>query len=229
MTQLPTLAKRLSRSALDLVFTPRCAGCKREGSYLCNPCLTAVHRLDAPYFPRGASPLDGAPREPLAIAAVYAPFVMQGAMRDAIHQLKYLGVRDIAPVLAAHLDDFLEQHHLDVDTIIPVPLHRDRLRQRGYNQAELIAKAVALWRGLPLDAHCVERTRHSPPQARSGSSGARWAQVRDVFRPTRPLFDKRILLIDDVCTTGATLDACAQALKNAGASSVIGLTVARQL
>jgi ComF family protein len=112
---------------------------------------------------------------------------------------------------------------------VPVPLHQKRLRERGYNQSRLLAQELGKLTKLPLVADCLIRERHAPPQARTANVAERRSNVANAFscRDDR-LRNKRILLIDDVATSGATLDACARALKEAGAISVWGLVLARE-
>ena len=112
--------------------------------------------------------------------------------------------------------------------VVPVPLHRDRQRERGYNQAELIARPLAKRLGLKLERYLLARTRPRPPQLVL-SRTEHWKSVRGAYatREGLQVDNLRVLLVDDVLTTGATLDACARALKKAGAAAVLGLTVAR--
>jgi ComF family protein len=114
------------------------------------------------------------------------------------------------------------------DIVVPVPLHRQRERERGYNQADLVARPLARRLGLPYRAVLLVRTRPRPDK-QVLSLSERWESVRGAFatRPGSQVDNLRVLLVDDVMTTGATLDACARALRKAGAKSVIGLTVAR--
>ena len=117
---------------------------------------------------------------------------------------------------------------LGADVVVPVPLHQDRERQRGYNQAGLISKPLARKLGLPHKAVLLMRTRPRPNK-QVLSLEERWESVRGAFatRPGSQVDNKRVLLVDDVMTTGATLDACARALLESGAKSVLGLTIAR--
>lgn len=121
-----------------------------------------------------------------------------------------------------------EGETLVADVVVPVPLHRDRERERGYNQAGLISKPLARKLGLPHKAVLLMRTRPRPNKLVL-SLEERWESVRGAFatRPGSQVDNKRVLLVDDVMTTGATLDACARALLDSGAKSVLGLTVAR--
>jgi ComF family protein len=129
------------------------------------------------------------------------------------------------------MTEYWMQHPLPadapVDVIVPVPLHADRLRERGYNQAALLAREMGGRLGIAVDEKALLRRRPTAPQAKLDAK-QRKDNVRDAFHcSSDALADKRVLLIDDVCTTGATLDACAIALYESGARSVQALTLAR--
>jgi competence protein ComFC len=151
-------------------------------------------------------------------------------MARAISLLKYDKVTRLGGWFASRLEEVIrsEPQIFSVDVIVPVPLHPARRRERGYNQAELIARPLSRKLSLPLRAYLLVRTKPRPPRLLL-SRRERWESVRGAYEMRKGAqVDKlRVLLIDDVCTTGATLDACARALKRAGAKSVTGLTVAR--
>jgi ComF family protein len=151
-------------------------------------------------------------------------------MRQAIHQLKYRNLRTLAVPLAQLLRDYLVSNPVPGDVLVPVPLHRKRLRERGYNQSCLLARELGKLISLPVVDDCLVRQRHAPPQARTTTVEERLSNVVGAFAcRDRRLGDKQVLLVDDVSTSGATLDACAAALKAAGAKSVWGLTLAREI
>jgi len=151
-------------------------------------------------------------------------------MRQAIHQLKYRNLRTLAAPLAQLLRDYLVTHPVPGDVLVPVPLHRKRLRERGYNQSRLLARELGKLISLPVVDDCLVRQRHAPPQARTTTVEERLSNVVGAFTCCDDrLRDKQVLLIDDVSTSGATLDACAAALKTAGAKSVWGLVLAREI
>jgi ComF family protein len=151
-------------------------------------------------------------------------------MARAISLLKYEKVTRLGNWFAARLEGTVraEPEIFAADVVVPVPLHPLRRRERGYNQAELIARPLARKLGLPLRAYLLVRTKPRPPRLLL-SRRERWESVRGAYEMRRgaQVDNLRVLLIDDVCTTGATLDSCARALKQAGAKSVAGLTVAR--
>jgi ComF family protein len=159
----------------------------------------------------------------LRVAARY-----EGTVRQAMWQLKYHRQRRLAEplgdLLAGACADLVPQ----IDLIVPVPLHSSRQRQRGFNQAELLARQCALRLGLPARADVLTRIRATPPQVGLGVA-ARAANVAGAFavRTPAPVAGRRLLLVDDVCTSGATLGAGAEPLRAAGALVVWGLAVAR--
>jgi len=151
-------------------------------------------------------------------------------MRQAIYQLKYRNLRALAVPLAQLLQDYLTTSPVPGEALVPVPLHQKRLRQRGYNQSRLLARELGKLINLPVVDDCLTRRRHASPQARTSTVEERQSNVADAFTcRDRRLRDKQVLLVDDVSTSGATLDACATALKAAGAGSVWGLVLAREI
>jgi len=156
--------------------------------------------------------------------------VYQGALVRAILLLKFEQIEPLGAWFAQQLAELAnaEGERLAADVVVPVPLHRERERERGYNQAALISKPLATRLQLPHKAVLLMRTR-ARPDKQILSLEERWESVRGAFatRPGSQVDNLRVLLVDDVLTTGATLDACARALREAGAKSVTGLTIAR--
>lgn len=133
-------------------------------------------------------------------------------------------------MLAGLMAEHLVEMQIFADVIIPVPLHGKRLRERGYNQSALLAEHIGKLVSLPVDEQSLMREKFALPQARTSGINERRNNVTDVFRCSGNLVaEKNVLLIDDVSTTGATLDACASVLKKAGALSVWGLTLAKEI
>ena len=152
----------------------------------------------------------------------------RGTLARAVVLLKFERIEPLAAYFAERLATLAQRANLIGDIVVPVPLHRVRERERGFNQAELIARGFAKRLGLPFQPVLLMRTK-ARPDKHILSNDERWRIVRGAFatRPGSQVDNKRVLLVDDVMTTGATLDACAGALLEAGAKSVIGLTVAR--
>jgi ComF family protein len=159
-------------------------------------------------------------------ARSYAAY--RGALVRAVVLLKFERIEPLAAYFGERVASIARRDALAGDIVVPVPLHRARERERGFNQAELIAREVAKRLGLPFKPILLMRTK-ARPDKHILSNEERWRIVRGAFatRPGSQVDNKRVLLIDDVMTTGATLDACSKALLEAGAKSVIGLTVAR--
>ena len=153
---------------------------------------------------------------------------MEGAVREAIYSLKYRGVRAAAPELAKLLAQYQAGHAVAAEVIVPVPLHRRRLRSRGYNQSALLARELSKMIELPHTGALLTRFKDAPPQVEVATRSQRRSNVEGSFQASGDVAGLKILLIDDVVTTGSTMSACAAALKEAGAESVWGLALARE-
>lgn len=151
-------------------------------------------------------------------------------MVRAIVLLKYHQVTPLGAWFAARLAELVarDPEMFAADVVVPVPLHVSRLRERGFNQAELIARPLAKRLGLPLRSYLLVRTRPRPEKLKL-TRQERWRTVRGAYamRSEAKIDKLRVLLVDDVFTTGATLDACARALRKAGAGRIVALTAAR--
>lgn len=232
---LPRVTK-LKGIALDLLFPQYCVGCGKEGKFLCYSCRQSLPRITPPLCPTCGRPQPSGILCPGCVSwlakidGIRSPFRFDGVMRQAIHQLKYRNLRALAVPLAKLLQDYLITNPVPAEVLVPVPLHRKRLRERGYNQSSLLARQLGKLTNLPMVDDCLIRQRHAPPQAKTSTVEERQSNVVDAFacRDLR-LRDKQVLLIDDVSTSGATLDACAAVLKASGATSVWGLVMAREI
>ena len=232
---LPRLTK-LKGMALDLLFPRWCVGCGKEGDFICPSCRQSLPRIMPPLCPRCGRPQSSAILCPSCVGwqaeidGIRSPFRFDGVIRQAIHELKYRNLRAIAGLFAQWLNDYLTSNPVPGEVLVPVPLHHKRLKERGYNQSSLLAQELVKLTNLPMVDDCLIRHRHSPPQARTATVDERRINVASAFscRDGR-LQGKKVLLIDDVSTSGATLDACARALKEAGAISVWGLVLAREI
>lgn len=235
---LPRHLRRWAAACLDLLFPPACAACGRYGYRICPACAQKVEPVPATICERCGR--IGAQRTaccaacaaagPGALQQVRAAGLYVDPLRHFIHLLKYEQRPDLAPDLARYLAACLagdEWRALapQFDAIAPVPLHADRRRQRGYDQAALLAQGLSARTGIPLRLDLVERVHFHRPQVGLNAAERR-ANVQDAFAAVAPCPNLHVLLIDDVYTTGATLAACAQTLRNSGAALVCGLTLA---
>jgi len=153
---------------------------------------------------------------------------MEGAVREMVYGLKYRNLRASATELARLMAAHLEFAHLAADLLIPVPLHRRRERERGYNQSRLLARELSVLSGIPVSEQALRRTRDTPPQVAKSGHEERRRNMEGAFECAEAVAGQSVLLVDDVVTTGSTMSACAGPLKAAGASSVWGLVLARQ-
>jgi ComF family protein len=238
-----------ARDAIVSVFFP--AGCR-----ICETLLTRASRVpicdvclasfEAPLETRceicgqglaWLTPKEGEPpvcracqQKTYAFARARSYGLYDGPLVQAILLLKWERIEPLGAWFAQRLAELVrrEAELLAVDVVVPVPLHRQRERERGYNQARLISKPLARKLDLPHRAVLLTRTRPRPNK-QVLSLEERWESVRGAFatRPGSQVDNQRVLLVDDVMTTGATLDACARALLDSGAKCVIGITVAR--
>ena len=213
--------------ALDLALPASCAGCGREGAALCRDCAPALDvRLEAaPGVPIG---LPADLPAPLLQLEWCAPFT--GVTRRALHALKYDGERRLAGPLGAALARRWARAGAGGGVLVPVPASPDRVRDRGYDQAALLASEAGRHLRLPVRV-VVVRTRATTAQFDLDRAG-RAANLGGAFRvaPGREpqIAGRWVVLVDDVVTTGATLAACAVALLDAGAAVVSGMAVARE-
>ena len=226
------MLRQLASRGLDLLFPPECAVCSREGSFLCAGCEPILPRLSPPYCRKCAEP-DAAPvcswcrADAPAYERIRAPYRYTGPVRDMVHDLKYGNIRALAPTLGGLLADYLGSLRFEADVISPVPLHPKRERSRGYNQSHLLAREVSRQVQIPMADDRLLRSMDTPPQVAMSGREERRQNIEGAFECTRDATGLRVLLIDDVVTTGSTMSACASVLKDAGARSVLGLALAR--
>lgn len=164
------------------------------------------------------------------IDGIRSLFSFDEVVRKAIHQLKYQNLKAISSCLAELLADYFRSSSLPGEALVYVPLHPRRLRERGYNQSALLARELSSRIRLPVIEDCLIRVKQARAQVRAVDVEERRRNVTDAFvcRDER-VKGRQIILIDDVCTSGATLESCSAALKNKGAMSVWGLTLARDI
>jgi ComF family protein len=226
--------KQLTNSLLAFVFPTICVNCGKEGPMLCADCVQTLPWLQGPICPfcgqmmtRPAEKCFECVKAPLPIKQIRAAFRYAEPIPHIIHQFKYENRFALAEPLAVLMAEAWPRWQTAVDLIIPVPMHKTRQRKRGYNQSALLARKFSAHINLPYSEETLQRIRHTRPQV--GLNGrARLANLNGAFDADgRDVHNKDILLIDDVCTTGATLVVAAKTLLAAGANSVSGYCLAR--
>jgi ComF family protein len=163
------------------------------------------------------------------VTTTVALFAFGDAVRDAVHGLKYDDLRALAPLMGRLMASEPRVAALEFDAVVPVPLHPRKARRRGYNQAELLAGEIASALAVPLSVSCLRRVVDTPALARTTSRVEREAGVRDAFVGGPHARGRRLLLVDDVTTTGSTLRECASALLAAGAAEVNAVVFAKEI
>jgi ComF family protein len=239
------------KSLMDLIYPPRCplcqaflqdqpASCGGRELPFCKACFKDFKEIKSPMCSLCGRPFsDGIEQDRVcenclrkrpSFDMARAPFLYDGALMTAIHELKYAQRSHLADSLGFLLASFAQTWIGEIQGVLvmPVPLHPRRLRSRGFNQSLLLARAVVSKTGADLDFLALRRIRFTKPQTEL-SSEERKRNVRKAFEVVQPQAVKRrtVLLVDDVATTGSTLNECAKALKKAGADSVLCLVLAR--
>lgn len=208
------LMSKLSIGILDLVFPPMCHGCGRVDTRWCNICLNDLFNV----------PIHIQDYEPQILSGLCATGHHTGKLQQAIQSLKYNNTPQLAQSLGQRLITVLQQKAWAVDAILPVPLFADRLQKRGYNQAYLLSQPIEKHFNIPVQQDWIQRYRDTNQQVGLNAHERR-ENVKDAFIASQEVTDKAVLLIDDVVTTGATLDECATALFEVGAKAIYGMTV----
>jgi ComF family protein len=220
-------------AGVDVLFPPRCGGCARSGQRFCARCRAGLAWLAAPVCEACGYPLEAGGRclnhhpDMRSLTGLRSAAFFEGPLQHALHRLKYSRDMILADTLAEVLAEAWLRLALPGEIVVPVPLSSERLRERGYNQAALLARGFAELIALPCRPGALRRVRHTRTQV-GLSVNERQSNVQAAFRADAPAVRGRAcVLIDDVCTTGATLAACAAALAQAGATQVWGFTLGR--
>ena len=218
-----------------LFFPQACLACQAAlvagEHYLCTTCRAELPYTDYHLLPAAQNPLGRRfwGKLPVTHTLSYLRFLRHGHVQHLLHQLKYQGQQEVGKALGQLYGAELATAGFspEFDLIVPVPLHRRKLARRGYNQADAFAAGLSLTLHCPWSADALRRTEHTDSQTRK-SRTERWQNVATVFEVARPeeVAGRHILLVDDVLTTGATLEACGAALLAAGASQVSIATIA---
>lgn len=223
---------RLFEPLLDLLFPPHCVVCGKLGAWFCEKCARLIEPLPEPRCSHCGRPLNhpGMCRrcqgEQSWLLSIDSCSAHRQPIRRVIHALKYEGMAVLSEPLSEVMASTWRARQIRCDRLIPVPLHPARKRERGYNQSALLARSLGRRLDLPVDERSLVRVRNTPAQV-GLTRQERRENMLGAFQCTNRLDGFSLLLIDDVCTTGATLEACARKLLEAGASSVRALTAAR--
>lgn len=231
---------RLARGALDLAMPPQCLACSKpvtaDGG-LCVACWSGLRLIERPYCERLGTPFPAdfgpgllspaAIAKPPAFERARAVARFDGAARDLVHRLKYSDGVHLAKPMGAMMARAGHELLGDAALVLPVPLHRGRLWRRRFNQSALLARAVAKTSGAPIRLDAVERVKATRPQV--GLTAAQRAEnLAGAFRVAdrAVIAGRRVVLVDDVMTTGATIDRLSRLLRRSGAASVDALVFA---
>jgi ComF family protein len=207
-------------AVLDLIYPARCLGCKSWGAYLCPECLSRAALLDTPTHVAWAPSGSG------RTLVVWSVGLHNGVLREGVHALKYEGLRAAARPMGRLVAATWRRQGLSASAIVPVPLHQVRQKERGYNQSVLLARALGDTVGVTVLEKGLIRLRPTPPQV-GLSARERLANMRGAFQGSADLSGKSLILLDDVCTSGATLAACAEAVAQAGGVVTAAVTFTR--
>jgi len=240
---MPPFLRKSFETLLSLFYPPHCAKCGVDtaaGIHLCQACGAKAHRIEAPFCERCSEPFAGAIEDafvcpkcgshPSHFECAVTRYLSQGVVREFIHRFKYDRQFYLRHPLADWLAETLEDdriHAHPFDAFVPVPLHPARRRERDFNQAEVLADLLAQRAGKPV-LHAIQRIRYTTTQTRL-ERHQRMENLRNAFRVrhTSLVQSRHLILVDDVFTTGSTVDECARVLRDAGAASVRVVTVAR--
>lgn len=228
--------RQLRGEVIDFFFPRECIGCGKIGDFICIDCEKKLPRLQPPLCPRCGKPESSGSfchecwKTSYNLERVRSVFIFDGIIRKAVHSFKYHNLRAIAECLGYYMADYYLENNMTSDVLIPVPLYDKRLHARGYNQSELLAKELSHIVKVPVENQMVKRTRDTSPQVRTSSVEERRLNMENAFCSIgTEITGINIIVIDDVCTSGATLEACASVLRAAGAGSVTGFTLAREI
>lgn len=226
---------------LDLIFPKRCLNCWRFGKYFCDRCVLSIRTINASetICPICERPAVGGITHPrcqmkYSFDGLTSIFRYDGIIKQAVKSLKYRRVTDLAREFVALVPSsfFSEVAKLRTDeaSLIPIPLHPSRLRDRGFNQAEVLGRLFASRLNIPLRTDMLKRVKKTIPQVEMRDRKERLQNMKDVFSIHNSKFiipNSMIILFDDVFTTGATMRAAGETLKRAGAHFVWAVTMAR--
>lgn len=220
---------------VDWVFPPNCVGCGKLGEVLCADCFNSIQFLRS-----GLCKKCGYPRGNASICKgcgeIHPHFIEQrslaaynGVIEKSVVRLKYKNDLAMGKVFARSLADLVVSSGWPVDVVVPVPLSKERLKSRGYNQAAVLARPLALQLNLPLEEKSISKIRDTATQVKLGAR-ERQANLAGAYEPAgNNLRGRTVLVLDDVITTGSTINECAYAVLQAGAKEVYGISLGRSV
>jgi ComF family protein len=235
--------RRAGRALLSLIYPPHCAACHADTEadvYLCPECVAGAKRIEPPFCQQCSQPFEGdisgefvcanCTGRKLHFDCAVSCYLARGVVREFVHRFKYERQYHLRHPLAEWAAAAFEDERIrrqPFDGLVPVPLHATRQREREFNQAEALADLLAKRVGVPV-LPVLERIRYTTTQTRLDRH-ERMENLRGAFRVRQPsaVPSRHLLIVDDVFTTGSTVDECARVLRQAGAASVRALTVAR--
>ena len=241
--KIGTTLRRAGEALVSLLYPPHCANCGADtegGVHLCAACAGQAKKIVAPFCQRCSEPFDGAITSEFTCAncadrtlhfdCAVSRYLSRGVVREFVHRFKYDRHFYLRHPLAAWAADALDDARLratPIDAFVPVPLHPTRQREREFNQAEEIARLLGRRAGIPL-LPALRRIRYTTTQTRLDRH-ERMENLRNAFRVrhSAAVQNRHLVLVDDVFTTGSTVDECARVLRAAGAASVRVVTIAR--
>lgn len=221
-----------AKSVIDFIYPPLCFLCQNrleeKERFICFACWEGLEILPQPFCTSQEYLRKVVGK--VWFSASIAFYQYSPAVQRLIHQMKYQRMGSVANIFALVMGRRLKEviGTIPVDYIVPIPLHYTRERERGYNQAKLLAVRISRESGIPLLENCIKRRRYTTQQAKLDKN-KRYQNVRDAFcvKNAELIKDRTILLTDDVLTTGNTMNECARMLSCAGAREIIALTIVR--
>jgi len=218
---------------IDFIYPPLCAGCGKQGFSICQDCLSEIQLVISPYCDVCGRPqkqkgvCEVCRTDPPPFSALRSWGFYQGPLREALLSLKYHNNLGLGQFLASHLQTIVLGNQWDLDIVIPVPLCKTHYKERSYNQSEMIAYPLSLSLSLPLVTDAIYRVKETVTQI-DLSREERFINLKDAFLGnSAKLKGKKVLLVDDIVTTGATIRSCAKALLDSGCKTVFCITVAQ--
>lgn len=227
------LLYRWGWAALDLLFPPSCASCMSPGTRWCQTCRDQTTQIIPPYCQYCGQPTKGkgacrsCSQARPGLTAIRSWAVFDGPIRDVLHRVKYSKDLALADSLSRELLSLIDAQDWPLDLVMPVPLSPQRFQERGYNQAALFAKPLAWGLSIPYRPKALRRIRDTVSQVGLNLEQRKKNVAEAFIASPKYVAGKNILIVDDVATSGSTLNACADALWTANARCVYGLTVAR--